>query len=147
MPLRQLNQLNGYGGCKPNPLPHTEEPPPTTLLNRNKEILQTYYTIRIEIHFCLTDVLQAEYRCSHMERTPFYVPVPDAITANEPVEWTWDSHKDITPPHFPVPDAIKATEPVEWCHLLYWCLCEFAVECWGKWTCGTVRATWYHGPG
>ncbi|GBM10283.1 hypothetical protein AVEN_50002-1 [Araneus ventricosus] len=27
----------------------------------------------------------------HTDRTPPYVPVPEAITATEPVEWTWDN--------------------------------------------------------
>ncbi|GBN61329.1 hypothetical protein AVEN_173835-1 [Araneus ventricosus] len=51
-------------------------------------------------------------------------PMPDAITAPVPVEWTRDSlcrqnaapcpRVDRTPPHVPVPEAITATEPFGW---------------------------------
>ncbi|GBL93909.1 hypothetical protein AVEN_76649-1 [Araneus ventricosus] len=47
-------------------------------------------------------------------RTPPHAPVPDAITATEPVGWTWNTTRYRTPPHAPVPHAITATEPVGW---------------------------------
>ncbi|GBM12817.1 hypothetical protein AVEN_247590-1 [Araneus ventricosus] len=39
--------------------------------------------------FFAANELQCEYR------TPPHVPVPDAITATEPVEWTWDKNGSI----------------------------------------------------
>ncbi|GBM08021.1 hypothetical protein AVEN_71460-1 [Araneus ventricosus] len=35
-----------------------------------------------------------EQRLNNKDRKPPHVPVPEAITATEPVEWTWDNNKD-----------------------------------------------------